>query len=237
MLASARWLLVVCVVSLLGCATRGLPRHGWTHYRVGEVDFYSGVPEPEIRFLLDRFAKFRVVVGELTSAPSVEPRVPTRVFLFPNIPLEEVVEGEVFDVRRESDKGATAYAEAWALTHYLTFGVPELGEKIDVYVPRAIEASDPVAPFSDVFGMTPSELEPKLYRYLLNGEVQAHVLRADQFALPTVDPVEPLTPAETAAQLARMCWRFDFRYRAEELRSAAMAAGEPDPFPVEEAQR
>jgi hypothetical protein len=76
--------LLLLLVALAGCAAGGLPRKGWTHYRVGEVDFYSGAPQRRTEELLDAFAKFRVVTAKLTSASSVEPRLPTRVFMFPD---------------------------------------------------------------------------------------------------------------------------------------------------------
>jgi hypothetical protein len=79
-----RRLLCACAVVVIGCASGGLPRKGWTHYRVGEVDVYSGASPARTETLLDGFAKFRVVTARLTSASSVEPKLPTRVFFFPD---------------------------------------------------------------------------------------------------------------------------------------------------------
>ena len=69
---------------LAGCAAGGLPRKGWTHYKVGEVEFYSGARAGRVEELIEGFSVFRTVLGTLTSAESVEPNLPTRVFLFPD---------------------------------------------------------------------------------------------------------------------------------------------------------
>lgn len=69
---------------LAGCAAGGLPRKGWTHYQVGEVEFYSGARPARTKELIEGFSVFRTVLGTLISAESVEPNLPTRVFLFPD---------------------------------------------------------------------------------------------------------------------------------------------------------
>ncbi len=80
--------LLTCVgLTLLvsnGCAHDGLPRKGWTQYRVGDVTLVSGANARTTTPLLEAFSKFRVVTGAVTSAASVEPRVPTTVVLFPD---------------------------------------------------------------------------------------------------------------------------------------------------------
>ena len=54
----------------------------WSRYDVGEVEFYSQGGERETQELLTTFSKFRQVTAALTSARTVEPSVPTRVYLF-----------------------------------------------------------------------------------------------------------------------------------------------------------
>jgi hypothetical protein len=78
---------------LAGCASAGLPRRSWTHYEVGTVDVYSGMSETSTRNLLTDLAKFRVVVGTLSSAASVEPRAPTSVYIFPDQSFYEALGG------------------------------------------------------------------------------------------------------------------------------------------------
>ena len=77
---------LVCMLLLLlfGCAHDGLPRKAWARHRVGTVTFVSGANERTTRQLLEAFSKFRVVTGAVTSASSVEPQVPTTVYLFPD---------------------------------------------------------------------------------------------------------------------------------------------------------
>lgn len=82
--STLRFLAVLVLALVIGCATGGLPRKGWTHYRVGEVDFYSGSTPSRTEALLDGFTQFRIVTARLTSASSVEPQWPTRVYLFPD---------------------------------------------------------------------------------------------------------------------------------------------------------
>ncbi|MCR9159635.1 MAG: hypothetical protein ACE37F_04750 [Nannocystaceae bacterium] len=69
---------------LFGCAHDGLPRKPWTRHTVGTVTFVSGANDRTTKPLLEAFSKFRVVTGAVTSASSVEPRVPTTVYLFPD---------------------------------------------------------------------------------------------------------------------------------------------------------
>lgn len=69
---------------LFGCAHDGLPRKSWARHRVGTVTFVSGASERRTGQLLEAFSKFRVVTGAVTSASSVEPQVPTTVYLFPD---------------------------------------------------------------------------------------------------------------------------------------------------------
>jgi hypothetical protein len=63
---------------LSGCANHG----SWSRYEVGEVEFYSQVSERKTQELLTKFSKFRQVTAALTSASTVEPTMPTRVYLF-----------------------------------------------------------------------------------------------------------------------------------------------------------
>ncbi len=81
--AVALWMGLL-LTTLLGCASGGLPRKGWTHYQVGTVEIYSGANTLRTQQLIEGFQIFRAVVGELVSASSVEPQLPTRVFLFPD---------------------------------------------------------------------------------------------------------------------------------------------------------
>ena len=82
---TAPLLLALCsLLFFAGCAAGGLPRKGWTRYQVGEVEFYSGARPARVEKLIEGFSVFRTVLGNLISAESVEPNLPTRVFLFPD---------------------------------------------------------------------------------------------------------------------------------------------------------
>jgi hypothetical protein len=330
MLARAQFVFVVCLVALLGCATGGLPRRGWTHHRVGEVDFYSGASPRETQQLVEEFAKFRVVTGELTSAESVEPKIPTKVYLFPDqrsfyrhvkhensagifrtfageftialnanapmsqetlfheythlilantglgyplwyhegfaelmstmkfvgtdvqvgrvseaniqpiaafnrwVPLNEIVRGEIFKERDDIDRLHRNYAQAWLFVHYLNFGDPQLGERIGPYVLQTMETGDQLAAFQATFGVQPNDFAKTLREYVRQQKISFRVFDSQQFQFPPIegDP-EEMTPAATAARLARMCWMLDNEDKAQELRVASMFAGEPDPFPAE----
>jgi hypothetical protein len=74
------------IVALLigGCGSTGLPRKGWSHYELGTVHVYSGASKRQTEALLTDFAKFRVVAGMLSAAHTVEPRLRSDIFLFPD---------------------------------------------------------------------------------------------------------------------------------------------------------
>lgn len=312
----------------VGCASGGLPRKGWSHHRVGSVEFYSGDRERHTRQLIDAFAKFRVVTGAITTAASVEPRLPAQVFLFPDqrsyqkytarensggvftlrdgeftialnansedgqellfheythlivantgnrypdwynegfaevmatmrfvgsevhvgrvspsnlravaeynrwVPLDELLGGEVFSSRDDRDRLHRHYAQAWLTVHYIQFGNPDYTAKVDDYIALAAATSDPRGAFEPSFGVSPVAVEKELRDYIREQKISFRVMPAEQFEFPAVDESpDILTPASTAGALARMCWKFENLARAQTLRAAALAAGEPDPIP------
>lgn len=68
----------MALMSSSGCVTH----RPWSQYNVGEVEFYSQASERQTQEVLTKFSKFRQVTAALTSASTVEPTVPTRVYLF-----------------------------------------------------------------------------------------------------------------------------------------------------------
>ncbi|MBL4687947.1 MAG: hypothetical protein JKY37_25375 [Nannocystaceae bacterium] len=75
---------LVATLGLSACATTGAGRRSWTHYKLGTVDIYSGAPKRRTEQLVYDFARYRVVVKTLSASTSVEPRVPTSIFIFPD---------------------------------------------------------------------------------------------------------------------------------------------------------
>lgn len=74
--------LAIGLMLVSACAATSWSRYPWSRYDVGEVEFYSQCGDRETQELLTTFSTFRQVTAALTSASTVEPTVPTRVYLF-----------------------------------------------------------------------------------------------------------------------------------------------------------
>lgn len=93
------------------------------------------------------------------------------------------------------------YAESWLLTHYL-MSDPERYKQFQAYASAVAKGGDPVTAMEAVTGMTTSQLDQALRRYM-NGKLVGVRLKIPNFAAPTIT-VTVLPPSADALLLDRL---------------------------------
>lgn len=111
------------------------------------------------------------------------------------------------------------YAQAWAITHYM-LSDPERTRKLGQYLTQVSTGGDPVETLQSVFGITATQLQDQIRRYL-SGAIP---ILSPQIELPEAEvTTTALSPAH-----ARLIW-YDFRLdRNQTLPSEAAADATPE---------
>lgn len=82
------------------------------------------------------------------------------------VPMEDLLRSRSSGVSR--GRGATYYAQAWALTNYM-MGTPERQQALRLYLRAIAGGADPIEALKDTIGRTPEQLQSDLRSYLGRG--------------------------------------------------------------------
>lgn len=144
------------------------------------------------------------------------------------LPLSQLLavsaSSELYD---EGERRSIFYAEAWALTHYLMLEMPDGPALINRYGAAAVEGRAPDQVFRDVFGVTPTEFEPRLREY-----VSRSMFRSRAYTFPTRIDAENVGAARTLSQGEADAWLGDLQRRVGRQAEGAARierAAEEDP--------